>query len=209
MTTRMLKIVIADDNRFLCEAIKDSLLTSNRVHVIKTIYTLKELVVYVNNNPTFDVLILDINFNGNSSLSCIKEFKKRPFKIIALTTLNNAIIKSLALENGVDVFLGKDTDYSKFEETIVDCFDNGNINIKKNKKHFNLVLENLIFTKRKLEVLQALYKHSNLKEKELAKVLYISESTLKVHKRELFEITNTRSTPELIKFGIQNGLILS
>jgi DNA-binding NarL/FixJ family response regulator len=209
MTTERLKIVIADNNQFLCEALKDSLQVNKRILVLKTIYNLEELIEYVNKNPSFDVLILDVNFNGKSSLNYIKEFKTTPFKIIALTTHNNSIIKSLAQENGVDLFLGKDTDYSKFEDTILDCYYNRNSSLNKNKPALNLMLENLIFTKRKLEVLQALYKHSNLKEKELAKVLFISESTLKAHKRELFEITNTKSTPELIKFGIQNGLILS
>ncbi|MGJ8745021.1 hypothetical protein [Polaribacter sp.] len=47
------------------------------------------------------------------------------------------------------------------------------------------------------------------KEKELSKTLHISESSLKSHKRDLFEITNTKNTPELIKFGIQQGIIIS
>ncbi|WP_299434498.1 hypothetical protein [uncultured Aquimarina sp.] len=38
--------------------------------------------------------------------------------------------------------------------------------------------------------------------------MLVHVNALKSHKRELFEITDTKNTPELIKFGIQNGLII-
>ena len=84
-----------------------------------------------------------------------------------------------------------------------------NDTIKSNKISSKISVDNYKFTKRKLEVLQALYIHSDKNEKELSTILNITESSIKSHKRELFEITNTKSTPELIKFGIRKGLIVS
>ena len=208
MNKNSLQVVIADDNRFFCEALKDSLNAHSEINIINTFYTIDEVIEFTKNHY-LDVLILDVNFNGTSSLDFISEVKstKKSFKIIALTTMNNNYIKDKALENGVDIFVGKDTDFANFKDTILDCFTNAN-NGDETSKSSKVIIDNLIFTKRKLEILEALYQHSSKKEKELAVILNITESALKSHKRELFEITNTKNTPELIKFGIQKGLIV-
>ena len=121
--------------------------------------------------------------------------------VIALTTMNNNFIKEKAYSNGIDFFVGKDTDLSNFKEVILNCFHNNLATIDTNST--KIKIGNYIFTKRKLEILQALFIHSDKKEKELSKTLSISESSLKSHKRDLFEITNTNNTPELINGGIQ------
>lgn len=205
---KTIEIVIADDNRFFCDALKDSLNTHKELHILHTFTTLKALIEYTN-NYNLDVLILDVNFNGESSLNFIDEIKRKnkDFKIIALTTMNNNFIKEKAINNGVDIFVGKDGDLQNFKEIILNCFFDATIPNKNTSSKINI--ENYTFTKRKLEVLQALYIHSNKNEKELSTILNITESSLKSHKRELFEITHTKSTPELIKFGIQKGLIVA
>lgn len=208
MSNSPIRIIIADDNRFFCDALKDSLNIHKKLNVTNTFTTLKELIKFTNNH-NLDVLILDVNFNGESSLDFIDEIKKvnHAFKIIALTTMNNNFIKEKAYQNGVDFFVGKDTDLGNFKNEILNCFYSDLTATDKSSSKINI--DNYTFTKRKLEILQALYIHSDKKEKELSETLNISESSLKSHKRDLFEITNTKSTPELIKFGIQKGLIIA
>lgn len=208
MNNEIIKVVIADDNVFFCDALKDSLQNHNNIDVVKTISNLDSLIEF-SKTKSFDLLILDVNFNGVNSLDYLNKIKnqKSNFKIIALTTLNNNFIKNKALENGIDTFVGKDTDFNKFKEILTDCYYSSKKSIKYNFKKINI--KNLIFTKRKIEILQALYKFSDLKEKEISEKLNISENSLKTHKRDLFEITNTNNTIDLIKFGIQNGIIIS
>jgi DNA-binding NarL/FixJ family response regulator len=203
-----IRIVIADDNRFFCEALKDSLNNHKELNVINTFITLNELINFTNLH-NLDVLVLDVNFNGESSLDFINKIRTKDsnFKIIALTTMNNNFIKQKAYLNGIDFFIGKDTDLSNFKDEIINCFYSHLTAIEIKSKKINIGA--YTFTKRKLEILQALYIHSDKKEKELSAILNITESSLKSHKRELFEITNTKSTPELIKFGIQNGIIVA
>ncbi|MDD7913913.1 response regulator transcription factor [Polaribacter ponticola] len=203
-----INVVIADDNRFFCDALKDSLNFHKELNVINTFITLESLINFTANHK-FDILVLDINFNGKSSLDNINKIKLKSssFKIIALTTMNNSFIKDKAYRNGVDLFLGKDTDLNNFKDEILSCFHN-DLSVTEPCSS-KIKIGNYTFTKRKLEILQALYIHSDKKEKELSETLNISESSLKSHKRDLFEITNTKNTPELLKFGIQNGLIIS
>lgn len=209
MINSPIQIVLADDNRFFCEALKDSLNQHKELKVINYFTDLIELSVYCEEN-NFDVLILDVNFNGKSSLDFIDTIRKEKnqFKIISLTTLNNDYIKKKAISKGVNCFIGKDSDLSLFKDVIINCINSSNDNqsISKTKK---ININNLTFTERKLEILQALYNHSDKTEKELSNILHISITSLKTHKRELFEITNTTNTNELIKFGIQNGIIIS
>lgn len=208
MNKPRIKIVIADDNKFFAAALKDSLKQHNEFTVIATLNTINDVINFTNNN-TLDILILDVNFNGVSSLNYITVIKNSNslFKIIALTTLNNNFIKREAEKKGIDFFVGKDTNLSNFKTKILDCFY-GNITQIKTKTSTKITVKNLTFTRRKLYVLQELYTHSEKNESELSKVLNISESTLKSHKRELFEISNTKNTSELIRFGIKNGLII-
>jgi DNA-binding NarL/FixJ family response regulator len=204
-----IQIVLADDNRFFCEALKDSLNQNDEFNVIYFSTNLKELIDFCN-VTNFDILILDVNFNGTSSLDFISEIRKEEnqFKIISLTTLNNDYIQRKAVLNGIDSFVGKDTDFSKFKDIIINCVKSSKekSNIPKTKK---IKVNNMIFTERKLEILQSLYNHSDKNEKDLSKILNISMASLKTHKRELFEITNTANANDLIKFGIKNGIIIS
>ncbi len=208
MNKTLIKIVIADDNRFFCEALRDSLNSHKEFKVIHFSTHIKELINFCDMN-TFDLLILDVNFNGVSSLDFIDEIRKNKtqFKIISLTTLNNNFMKRKALSGGVNCFVGKDTDFSLFKNVILDCLKDKKPEYTSETKKINI--NNLVFTERKLEILQALYQHSEKKEKDLSAILNISTAALKTHKRELFEITNTSNTNELIKFGIQNGIIIS
>ncbi|NVK51395.1 MAG: response regulator transcription factor [Flavobacteriaceae bacterium] len=208
MMNNNIQVVIADDNNFFCEALKDSLNLEKELNVKATFTDLNVLIDYTS-QYNLDVLILDVNFNGINSLEYIHKIRKNisAFKIIALTTLNNNYIEQQAIENGIDCFVGKDADLSNFKNQILNCFYNKNKHSATTSK--KIIIDNLIFTKRKLEILQAIYEHSNMTEKEIAQLLNISESALKTHKRELFEITNTNSTPELLKFGIQKGLIIA
>ncbi len=201
-----IKIVIADDNRFFCEALKDSLQNHNSFKIVSTFTNLTKLIDFTKNH-SFDLLILDINFKGINSLDYLDKIKSNgSFKIIALTTMNNVYIKNQALNKGVDCFVGKDSDFSAFKSTIISCFNNQTKSkiIKKNK----FEIEDKLITKRKLQILQALYDYSENNEAEIAEKLFISKTTFKNHKTELFEITNTKNTPDLIRFGIKNGLIV-
>lgn len=203
---RQIRIVIADDNNFFGEALKDSLDQHEEFHVLKSFNNLDKLVMYTQ-NAEFDILVLDVNFNGESSLDYIERIKtsNSTFKIILLTSMNLGMVENRAFELGVDKVLGKDSALADFKAIILNNFKLKRKGSFKAKVRIN---EEVVLTKRKLEVLQALYDYSNFTEKQIAKKLFISESALKTHKRELFEMTKSRNTVELIKFGVEEGIII-
>lgn len=203
-----IEVVIADDNMFLSQALAENLNNSCSISVSCTFDNLKSLIEYIPSS-TFNVLILDINFNGQSSLDHIEKIKakRKDFKIIALTTLNNTFTKQVALNKGIDLFKGKDSAYDNFAQTIIDCYTNDTCN-KVTTKSTSFYIDDMRFTQTKIGVIKGLYEHSGKTEAEIADLLNISTSALKSHKRQLFEMTNTTRIVDLIKFGLNNGILI-
>lgn len=204
-----IKVVIADDNIFLAKALAENLNNCDSINVIDTFENIQNLIEYIPSS-TFDILILDINFNGKSSLDYIEEIKaeRKDFKIIALTTLNNSFIKQEALKKGIDLFKGKNTAYDNFDQVIIDCYNAEESTTNKSNSN-SYFIDNVRFTKTKIKVLKGLYDHSEKTEVEIAAILNISTSALKSHKRELYEMTNTNKIVDLIKFGLNNGILIN
>jgi len=203
----LIKIVIADDNVFFGEALRDSLNRKN-IQVLALFNTIEDLCYYTSKHD-FDILILDINFNGISSLDYLSTIKPQQafFKILCLTTLNNNYVKNRALEGGVHSFIGKDSIFNDFETILLNCFHDSS-SPPPPKPFHKVNINSLTFTQRQLKILDALYEYAGKTESEIADFLCISIYTLKSHKRELFEITDTKNNTDLVKFGIKNGLIL-
>lgn len=204
-----IEVVIADDNIFLAKALAENLNNSEAIHVSNTFEDIQSLVEYVPNS-SFDILILDINFNGQSSLDFIEQIKavRTDFKIIALTTLNNSFIKQEALKKGIDLFKGKNTAYENFDQVIINCHTAAEA-IKNKSNSTSYFIQNIRFTQTKIKVIKGLYNHSGKTETEIANILNISTSALKTHKRQLFEMTNTSKIVDLIKFGLKNGILIN
>ncbi|MDO1502101.1 response regulator transcription factor [Winogradskyella maritima] len=206
---KLIKIMVADDNRLFCEALSESLNQYEEMSVICQCYTIEALLERCSTS-SFDVLILDVNFKGKSALDYISEMKSSAFSfsIIALSSMNRSYFKNVALQKGVDVFLGKDSSLSLIKSTIIDCYNFKN-KVLGNGSTSKIRVNNMVFTQRKLDLLQAFYTHADKNDDELAEALNVSLNTIKSHKRELFDITDTKNIKELIRFGIDSGLILT
>lgn len=202
-----IRVVIADDNKYFADALADSLKQNCAIEIIKKCYLLTDLKKIVE-SVIFDVLLLDVNFNGENALEFLKKLNiKKSIKIIAITTLNNEFIKNEAMQSGVHQFIGKDSNLTLLPSIIENIMlTSNNINKPTAKKKF--IFDDNSITDRKIEILRSLYKYAHLTEEELALKLNISLVTLKTHKQELFALTNTKNVASLLKFGIKKGLIL-
>lgn len=206
---KKIKIAIADDVNVFSEALKESLETDRDIQVVKVFNDLYSLEKNIQ-SLFIDVLILDINFKGQSSLSIVDKLFSRfnNFKIIALTTLDNEPMRQSAKEKGIHYFVGKDISLSKFKMFVKSIAFNDDIGPNPEVAFKKMKVGNMSLTKVKIRVLQGLYEYAAFNEECIANELGIKESTLKTHKRELFEIFDTKKVAELIKIGIKNGIII-
>ncbi len=203
MAQNLYKIIISDDNHFFVEALAKHLDNQENIEVIAKCTSIQDTIEQVK-SCFFNILLLDVNFCGESSIDHINTLKslKKDFTLIMLSTLNNSFIRDAAFKEGAAGFIGKDDDFNLFPTTIkkIHCQHQEH---SISKKHF---VVNEHYTTRQLEILQAIYDHST--EKEIANQLHISLSTLKSHKQQLFSKANAKNNIELIRFGITNNLII-
>lgn len=196
------KIVLADDHHFFLDALKLTFEQNTKFNVIATCNNLQELIA-VTNYTNFDLLILDLNFNGIKSIDFINEIRKNEtdFKIVCLSSHDSHIIKDQIINAGVNAFYSKNKNMEEFagEITKVLCSENADYN----NPNLNSKTD---YTQRELDVLEALYNKTN--DSDAAKSLYISLNTFKTHKQSLYKKSNSKNNIDLIKYAIQNGLLV-
>jgi len=207
--TSKIKLLIADDNRFFAEALRDNFKKSSCFEVVGVECDIQSLI-RCTAIKDFHVLILDVNFSGLNSLDYINKIrnKKSDFKIATLTTVDTEYTKAYAKSQGVDLFLSKNSVFSDFEKKIKECLlsiENDSIG-EDNKP---VVINGQKFTPTKIRVLKALYTYSDLTELEISEHLSLSLSALKGHKKDLFELSNTNKIAGLLKFGLKHGILLT
>ncbi len=204
-----IKLVIADDNLFFAEALSENLQLKEGICVKKVISNLSDLIDYSNSN-SFDILILDVNFKGDNAINYLNVIRKKPnsFKVIILTSLSDSYNKSMADKYDVELFLSKDDTFKNFHNTIINCHNNSSSQVEKRKSKKLIEIKGVVFTDTKIKILKALYDYAGKTEDEIAEELNIAVSSLKTHKRQLYEMTNTRRIADLIKFGFDNGILL-
>lgn len=207
---KKIRVVIADDNEMFADALKDKLEENDNIQVTRVFNDLTSLVLTIQ-SMTLDILLLDINFHGVDSIAIVSELKSKlcEFKIIILTTTDNDYWRELAATKEIRYVRGKEESNSlnKLIKDIIQIANNTyeESELMHSKKS---IIRGVKITRRKVKILQYLYKYANLKEEGIAKKLNIKPRTLKTHKQELFAITNTSNNTDLIKYGIKNGLIL-
>jgi len=144
-----------------------------------------------------DIVLIDCELECKRAIELIKLFRKRKLdtKVILLTHLNQNGDIIGALEAGAVGFLSKDVTLEELLKAI-SLIRSGKFVIDANvatklvdeltswnSKHLNYAARLKVLTKRELEVMSLVAKGDS--NKEIAKKLYLSEHTVKVHVRNL------------------------
>lgn len=205
----IIKVAIADDISYFSQALQSVLIQEGTISVVKVINSFESLVDYCESG-VFDILLLDVNFNQVNTLENIQLFRPdyKKFKVIVVTSLEKEYIKTLAHNANVSAFVSKNSNLDRLKGIIEHCFYNTSYYKMTPQEKTSVVINGVTFTERKIEVLKAIYEFSDLTDKEVASKLGIAYSSLKTHKRELFEMTNTKGVSTLIKYGLKNGVLL-
>ncbi len=209
MDSSLINIVLADDNLFLLNMIEKSLQQNDKINILAKFDNIQELVEYTPNR-VFDVLVLDINFNGNSSLEYLNEIRpnENAFEIILLTTIDTPYTRAVALQNNISRLLNKNNIQTDLEFEVLDFMNSKEEEHDENESK-KIIINGIVFTETKIKLLKALYENSEKNEDEIASLLCISKNSLKTHKRQLFEMSNTSKIVDLVKFGLKYGILLS
>lgn len=202
----MTRILIADDHQMVLEGLNVVISNHPDLMVVKECLNGEEVLDYLKSEQV-DVAILDINMPKIDGLACARRIKKSyKVKVIMLTMYAQKSFIDEMLTIGVDGCILKNNTGKELVEAVLRVaggrayFDQIHefTDVKNKASHFQL-------GERELEVIKLLAE--GMTSSDIAERLFISEHTVKTHRKNILRKTNLHSTHELIKFAINNELI--
>lgn len=206
-TDKFLSIYIADDHPIVVEGLQEILKSNDSIRVRGVAYDGESLIDLVK-METVDIVILDINMPRMNGIQCTKWIKEnRPsIKVLILTMYPERVLADQLLKAGADGCLLK----SRGTKDLLDAI----ARISSGKSYFDWVTDfktdpksplNYKLSERELEIIkQAISGKTN---RETANSLFISEETVKTHRKNIFKKLGIHHITELMTFAINNGII--
>lgn len=202
-------IIIIDDHPLIVEGIKNILTGNDCFQIISAVYSWFDLQLKL--SQFFDILILDLNVNGQNLLSQIEQIRERQpkMKILIFTSYNSPAMVKKAFELNVDGFLLKDAAHDELVFAL-ETISNDEVYIGKSiakLKQYepktaisDKFVEKENLSKREREIAQLLAE--GLDNKVIANKLFISPHTVHTHRKSIFRKLDIHSLVELMKlFG--------
>lgn len=208
----MIRVLIVDDIKILCQGLHVTLKQDNEIEVIGEVYNGKE-AVEICEKELPDVVLMDMRmpeYDGAYATRIIK--KKHPqIKILVLTTFDDEETVKAALQSGADGYILKEME----DEMIISSV--------KSVYHGVNVLGNTIFsmmkdstnglqdcektpeiTTREKELLTYISKGYN--NKEIAETLHLAEGTIRNSISKLLEKLQLKDRTQLAIYAVKNGI---
>jgi DNA-binding NarL/FixJ family response regulator len=213
----IINIVIVDDHQIIRDGIQAMFLTSKSIKVIGEAADYEGLMKLLNIQIP-DIIILDIALPGKSGVEITRELKEMnaETKILILSGKTDEQNIIDCIKAGANGFLSKDTSKEEFIEAITTVYNNeeyfGTSLSKTIYKSFvNQVKANhnkdseIGLSAREIEIIKLL--SDGLSSKEIGDNLFISPRTVESHKANILCRLNLKSSADLIKYAIKQGII--
>lgn len=206
-----MKIIILDDHPLILEGLKQ-FITNNTAHELVGSTSSFENLLQLLKQPA-DVLILDLNVKGQSSLDWIGNIKNQApnIKILIFTSYNTPPLVRKAFEQKVNGYLLKDATEDEIVKALDDVFNDkkhiGN-RVKIPKYNFTYIdNKDVVFdddfskkmniTKREKQIIELIIE--GLDNQAIGQRLFISPNTVHTHRKNIFKKLNVHSVAELAK----------
>lgn len=194
----MIKVCIADSAPVISYGIYSYFKNHSKINCVAEANNIEHLLNVLNIQEV-DLLLLDMELNGLSSLrdikSLIQDYPK--LKIIIFTLVAEKVYAQATLKMGVAAYLHKTAELTLVEDTIESVMQNATISKKKSSS--NKKMERLFkkVSNREIEVLR--YLNNGKKNKEIAQILGIDEKTISTYKLRLLSKLNVTNLVDLLK----------
>ncbi|WP_445711634.1 response regulator transcription factor [Flavobacterium sp.] len=200
----MIKICIADNHPVVIQGIKSFFSTNSTVEVVASATNFEELSNSLQSKAV-NILVLDIELNGISSIRDIKSIiKENPdTKIILFTAVSEKMYAPTAIKAGVSAYLLKTNPLKELEMAILKVnqgiviFSEAvkrNIDLLNKGKKTDRLYKKL--SSREVEVLR--YLNDGKKNKEIAEILTLDEKTISTYKLRLLAKLNVTNLVDLL-----------
>jgi len=216
MSTKKIKVILADDHSLFRSGLKMLLDTDGEIEVVAEACNGKELIELSSvHNP--DVVITDLVMPGIDGLAAIRQLSENKLtRIIAITSFGHQHVVSKALEAGVLGFLVKNAQDGEVIEAV-----------KKVNKHQRYHCQNTsatlasviaksqygtvaraaqqLFSDKEKEVIRLICEEKS--NEEIGRILFMSKRTIEGIRAKIMVKMNVKSAAGVALYAVKNALI--
>lgn len=207
----MIKIILADDHQIFLDGLQ-AILKSEKDIKVEAEALNGEQVLAALKHVTVDILVLDIEMPGMSGIEAAAKVREQypQVRILMLTMHDKKEFIDQLLKLDVEGYILK----NKGTEQLVDAlhaisiggtyFGQEVMAALRPSKGKTVAAGNISLTKRETEVLKLIAKEYT--SPEIAKTLFIAESTVETHRRNLISKLNVKGSLGLVRWAVENKL---
>jgi len=204
---RTIKILLADDHRIVIDGLKLILGNRETFEVVGEVGNGQEVLDFLENQRV-DIVVLDINMPVMDGITCAKRIKSlyKQVKVIVLTMYAQKSFLEEIIQIGIDGCLLKNNTGKELADAIdrvhagksyydqIQAFSSEKEEVKQYK-----------LGEREIEIIQLLAQ--GLSSQQIADKLFISQHTVKTHRKNILRKLELHNTSELIQYSLNNGII--
>ncbi|HKL42415.1 MAG TPA: response regulator transcription factor [Clostridia bacterium] len=210
----MINVMIVDDQEIITQGLKMILSQFENINVTSVTNTVEGALDKCS-YEVIDVVLMDIKMPGINGIQGIKLIKdKYPnIEIIIFTTFKDDEFIQKGLSYGASGYLLKDATPEEIKSSIEEIHNGGAVIessiakklIKSMSRHKVSSSEVKALTPRELEI--SILVGQGLNNKEISKILFLSEGTIKNHLSNIFSKLDIRDRTQLAIFVHENNLL--
>ena len=209
----MIRILLADDHAIVRSGVKQLLQIADDIEVTGEAANGAQVLEQLRTDG-FDLILLDLAMPGISGIDLISRIRLRDLKIpiLVLSMRNEALAVRRALNSGANGYLTKDNEPEVLLAAIRKTAAG-------NRFIDPLLVDEMVFgkgepdaqpphellTNREFHIFRLLANGKTVND--IALELVISNKTVSTHKARLMQKMNFASNAELVRYGVENGLI--
>lgn len=216
-----IRIHLADDHQIILHGIQTLLQTIPHFEVVGS--SLNGTTIYddVTKNQA-DVLVLDISMPEKDGIEVVKEFAQKgfPCKVIILSSYDDLKLIKEIMDLGVSGYLTKQCAGDNIIEAVQAVADGEEYfcesirekifsNATKNNPKLNTYKPNVnpLLTEREIEIIILIaLEYSG---KEISEQLFISINTVETHRKNIMKKLKAKNTIGIVKYAMNNHLIIT
>lgn len=211
----MIKVLIVEDHDLFAEGVKSMFKPEDGIEVVSHTKN-GNLIPHLLKTMQIDVILMDIDMpilDGIATMELLKKNKEYDKPILMLTMHQSIKQIKGALEKGAQGYILKDASKAELVQAIINVSQRLNyFHPKINDQVFNYLRDKSSaktdvheLSVREKEIIRCLADGMNTKA--VSNELFISEHTVKTHRRNIMHKLQVKTSAELIKLAIEEGII--
>jgi DNA-binding NarL/FixJ family response regulator len=214
MDNGKIKLLLADDHELVLKGLKSILEQEKDIEVVAEARNGVEALALLDRTEA-DMLVTDLKMPDMSGIELTRHVKQHypQLKVLVLTLFNDREYVNAILEAEAEGYLLKNVEQQELLHAIRHIMNHGTYYSQeivsiltselKGRQHKSDTVHDL--SKRELEIIGLICQEYS--STEIAEKLFISKSTVDVHRKNILQKTGAKNLVGLIRFAIQHGIV--